>query len=375
MKSIVFIPPNGEIVGQDFALYRIIKYFSKIGFGTTLLIVNDISQFLNYDAHIVKLENQNSILQHLQETKYDLIFVRSWMHRYLFAATLAQKFDNVVSYIKDWHDFPREKYQFVFDTVEDVDAIATIFKHSKVILSHYSSKYTDILALRYRVNKNKFYFFPEYSEVSNYNPISEKIYDLENIRLLMAGGGTNTGAPNIIVPGKSFFDALIQISNNNIYVEMIVIQKTYDMIYQNKKMYLDYLYENEFNQYFSIKKGEDLKSSIGAKYHFGLFGDTNFPKDALYLEAEMYGVTSKFAFYLECGLPVLVNKRFRTLSNIVEKNKIGLTFVDDDLKDFKKILDITQNKYNQLLQNVYKFREIFTYNEETMKPILDLLRQ
>lgn len=373
MKNIVFIPPNGEIVGQDFTLYKIIKYFSNIGFHTTLLIVNDISQSLTYDTTIIKLENKNSILEHLEEIKYDLIFARSWMHRYSFAAILAQKFDNVVSYIKDWHDFPREKYQFVFDTVEDVDAIAIIFKYSKIVLSHYSSEYTDILALRYGVNKNKFYFFPEYSEVTNFYTRNEKKYDLENIRLLMAGGGANTSAPDTIVLGKSFLNTLIQISNNNIYVEMMVIQKTYDMIYQNKKMYLDYLYENTFNPFFSLKQGEDLKSSMDNKYYFGLFGDSNFPEYALYLEAEMYGVTSKFAFYLECGLPVIVNKRFITLSEIVERNKIGITFVDEDLKDLKKILDITQNEYDQLVQNIYKFRESFTYNGETMKPIFDLL--
>lgn len=374
MQNIVFIPPNGEIVGQDFALYRIIKYFSEIGFGTTLLVVNSISQSLVYNAHIIKLENQNSILKYLEETKYDLIFVRSWMHRYTFAAILAQKFTNVVSYIKDWHDFPREKYEFVFDAAEDVDAIPIIFQYSKIILSHYSSEYTDLLASRYGVSKNKFYFYPEYTQISNFNEKNEKIYDLENIRLLMAGGGTNTGAPISIIPGKPFFDTLIQISNNQIYVEMILIKKTYDMICQNKKMYLDYLYEHEFNPYFSINQGNDLNNSIGTNHHFGLFGDSNFPKDALYLEAETYAVTSKFAFYLECGIPLLVNRRFKTLSKIVEKNKIGLTFTDKDLNDFKKILNISQKDYNLFVNNTYKFRKKFTYNQKTMKPILDLLR-
>jgi len=154
---------------------------------------------------------------------------------------------------------------------------------------------------------------------------------------------------------------------------MIVIEKTYDKIFKNKKMYLDYLFEDKFNKYFSIKKGGPLNNKIAEHSHFGLFGDSNFPDEALYIEAETYGVTSKFAFYLECGIPLLVNKRFKTLSTIVENNKIGFTFTDADLTDFKKILNISQKEYDLLLENIHKYRNKFTYNKTTMGPILSLL--
>jgi len=214
-KAIVFIPPDGKIIDQDFALTRIINYFHKIGIKTYLLSVGNFNQHpsIKYSAEIIILENKSDIIRHLEDNSYDLIFSRSWMHRYMFAAEIAKKFNNVISYIKDWHDFPKDQYTFVYDTESDVEAIGQIFQHSKIVLSHYSSNYTDILASRYGVGKNKFHFFPEYAAVSNFAKQQNKKYDLLNIRLLMAGGGANCSLPNNIIPAKAFFNTLIQLSD------------------------------------------------------------------------------------------------------------------------------------------------------------------
>lgn len=373
-KSIVFIPPDGELIAQDFALYRVINYFKELGLSTSLITTNNTQVCTKkYDVNHIVLNNKDEIINHLSNNKYDLIFHRSWMHRYEFAAEIAKKFDNVISYIKDWHDFPRKKYKFIYDTVEDVDAMREIIKNSKIILSHYSNEYTDLLAKKHHVDKRKFYFFPEYTNRSHFSKKNVIEYDKDHVKLVLAGGGVHTGVPNHIVPGKSLFYTLHQIANQKIYIDMVIVKKSYMKMKSNRKMYLDYLYEDKFNKYFSIKKGQELDSSLGLKYHFGIFGDSNFPDDALYTEAEAYGVTSKFSFYLECGLPVLVNERFKTLANIVEKNNIGLVFSDNDLVNFKSFLKISTKDYKKLVKNIYKFREKFTYNKKTMKSILDLL--
>jgi len=374
-KSIVFIPPNGEILRQDFALYRIINYFTQIGVETTLLIVNDIQQTLLYNTKIKKLKNKEEILTHLYNNKYDLIFHRSWMHRYPFAALLAKKFNNVISYIKDWHDISKDEYEFAYDTVDDIDAIRDIFVHSKLVLSHYSKGYTNRLAVKYNITNKKFIFFPEYSLVENFYVKKNINYSNENNCLLMAGGGVHTSVPNNIIPGKSLFNMMISISLQKININMVIVEKSYNRIHSNRKMYLDYLYEDKFNKYFNIKKGSELDKSIGKDYSFGMFTDSIFPRNAKYLHAEEYAVTSKFAFYLECGLPVLVNKRFKTLSRIVKKNDIGIVFSDDDLNEFKKVLNIRNKRYKRLVHNVYKFREKFTYNKKTIKPLLDIVKK
>jgi len=375
-KTIAFIPPNGEVIKQDFALYRIISYFESKGVKTFLLIVNNGNQndLLHYNTSIIHLKDKNEIFTHLKNNKYDLIFSRSWMHRYSFGAKIAKEFDNVVSHIKDWHDFPKDEYAYIYKSPADFDGILEIFKYSKLVLSHYSDEYLKFLYKKYNIDKTQNYLFsPDYTIKNNFYTTKNKSYSLDTAKIILAGGGAHSSLPGKIAPMKSLLFTMTQLADQKIYVDQVVLKKHFEKIQNNTVLYEDLLYEDKFNPFFSLKLGSELDSSLGEKYHFGIFADSNYQANNLFERAESYGVTSKFAFYMECGLPVLVNKRFKTLSKIVETNKIGITFVDDDLKDFKKLLDISQTKYNKLIKNVYKFREKFTYNSETMKPIFEML--
>ena len=373
-KTIAIIPPDGEFAEQDFAINRISRYLQELGINITLLCTKNNQINSLYIDNIKIFESKIEIIDYLKNHTFNLILSRSWMHRYEFAALLTQEFNNVVSYIKDWHDYPLEYYKFIFNTDEDIQAMESIFKNSQIILSHYTKEYTDKLSKKYKTNKKKNLFFPEYTNEGNFYKKKKIEYDIKTIKILAAGGVPSTSFPDIIIPGKAYFDNIQKVLQNNIHIDIIIVEKYYNKIFNNKNLYQDYLFENEFNTLFCIKKGENLNSQIGEEYQFGMFFlGTELSDNSYYIQAESFAVTSKLAFYMEAGLPILVNKRFKSISKIVEENGIGLILDDKDLENLYIFLDIGTKKYNKLIKNVYKFREKFSYNNKTMKQILELL--
>lgn len=91
-----------------------------------------------------------------------------------------------------------------------------------------------------------------------------------------------------------------------------------------------------------------------AKYDYGL--DVFFFSDAA--KKGIFSATTKFAFYLEAGIPIIINKERRLFSELIKKNKIGIVTEDYNLKDLKE--KIKKAKYRNLVKNVYKFREQYS---------------
>ena len=374
-KKVVIVPPNGESIVQDFAMHRLSNFFKSKGIETYLLQLNnkknkDIKIYTDY---VIDVESQDDIVSYLQNNKFDLILHRSWMHRYRFAAVLAESFSNIVLYIKDWHDFPKEKYKFLYKTEEDFDGIQRIFKSGKTVLSHFTKEQHLIWEKRYQISQKQFLFFPEYCTKENFYYRKNIAYDKENVKLVMAGTLTSTSEPEL-VDAKSFYKKMKEITNCSVEVNIVLLKKFYDMVFTEDK-YKDYLYEHTFNDYFSIHLGREMDPSILKEYDFGIFSDTFYNYELKkYSEHYKYAVISRVVLYLEAGLPIVVNRAMSSLSKIVEDNNIGIVFEDEDVERFNEILDINQEEYSSLVENVYKFREDFSYNDITMKPIMEMLR-
>ena len=50
------------------------------------------------------------------------------------------------------------------------------------------------------------------------------------------------------------------------------------------------------------------------------------------------GMSAKIFGYLEAGLPIIINKQFKNMAHIIEKNKIGFGMTYKDLSKLKEIL-------------------------------------
>ncbi|PIW52335.1 MAG: hypothetical protein COW17_08500 [Sulfurimonas sp. CG12_big_fil_rev_8_21_14_0_65_36_1453] len=71
---------------------------------------------------------------------------------------------------------------------------------------------------------------------------------------------------------------------------------------------------------------------------------------------------------------MIVNKRWSAIAKIVAENKLGIVISNKELKNLNTILNISKKEYKLMVENIYDFRKTYTYNDQTMKPILEMLK-
>jgi len=377
-KHIVIIPANGVFIKQDLTLHKIAMFFKECShIKVTVLFIKDESQIdiLSFFDNYIHVPDLNALVEELKNLKYDLAIHRCWMHRYKFAGILAENFSNMVFYIKDWFDeMSKEEYKFLFKTDEDYEGIKKLFCSKNKVLSHYGHTYTNKLVKKYNLSKKQFMFFPEYCSKENFHFRTNISYSNEK-KLLYAAQIVSTSKPENLSEAKQIFNTMKKFTKQKVLVDFITLPFNYDRIFDplNQEVWADYLYEHYFNEYFKIKKGIAFDATIFQEYHFGIPGGLYYNKKDVTCINACNAITSKISLYLEAGIPLLVNKKWKELAKLVVENDIGILVNNDDLDNINKKLRISQKRYIQLVENVYKFREKFTYNNKTMKPILEML--
>ena len=357
MKKIIFIPPNGKIKKQDYALERIAKSLrNNHTIETVLLYIGDknIAYMSDFDR-IIRVSSEERLFATLHTLQYDTIFVRGWMHAYSFSAEIVKQFQNVVVNIKDWNFSTREIYKFLFERDDDFEAIEYIFKNAKYILSHYTTEQANIWAREYQVDKSKFLFFPDMCN-EDYFYKKQNTFNIKNIHLVYAGRIASTSLPEEYFPNKAHLYSVKLITSQGINIDYVIPENIYIDMCLNKHLYLDFFYEDKFNKNFNIVKGKVLNASVLEKYNFGFFElHINCHNEALY----RYAVISKFIFYLEAGLPILVHEKFKSIAKMVKENKLGIVFSNNDLYRLNELLNIDKIEYENFLLNIVLFREKF----------------
>lgn len=373
-KKLLIIPPNAKGMPQDMALIRLCDYLSECGVNIYWAQVAEEKNHTNLLAanHVLSFADLDEVVEYVKQTQFDLVLHRGWMHRYTFAARLAQEIENIVFYIKDWQNYPREKYKFIYTTDEDFDAIEELFRSGKKIFSHFTEEQHNIWAQRYGMEAENFHFLPEYCNEKNF--IENNVKPVKSgMKLVMAGSLPPTCEPELVA-AKNFYRMMKDITSCGVYLDVMLLEKNYENV-KNDPRYKDYRYEELFNEYFGIKKGSSMQPEILRGYHFGIFSDTLYGCELeKYPEHYEYAVFSKIVLYLEAGLPVLINAALKSIAKIVREHKIGIVFEEKDLLRLDRVLDIEPKKYEEMVQNVYNFRKVFTYNTHTMKELLLLLQ-
>ena len=369
INKIVLIPPNGEMFVNDFSLQRIGKALKVKNNIKIILLKIDKSDSKNifektdFADITINVKSKDELFNQLKIINPDTIFHRSWMLAYPFAAKLVKEFDNVVVNIKDWNFSSEKDYKIIFGekSMGDFDAIKYIFKNAKLVLSHFIKEQALIWAKEYKTDKDKFIFFPEYCDKDKF--FNRKNTPYKKHKLVFAGSLGPTSDPQEFFLAKPHLMAIRTIAKKDIFINYVLSPGTYAGIKSEKQkiLFQDILYENKFNKNFNIKKGKVLDSSILKNYTYGIFTLEYTVKNE---HLNKYAIPSKFAFYLEAGIPLLVNKKLVALSQYVEKYNLGITFSNSDLANLHKILKQNEPKYNKFIKNIKKFRENFTYKEK-----------
>ena len=367
-KLIIFIPPNGILKKHDFSLERIVRSLKDDKLIKSILIYKENHQdkrALKYFDNIIQIKSEKELFKKISHIDYDIIFSRSWMHAYSFSAKLVKKFDNVVVNIKDWNFSTKKEYKFLFKNNDDFNAIKYIFKNAKYILSHYTKEQAKIWSKKYNVNKDKFIFFPEFCNKENF--INNKIFYSDTIKIVYAGQIKPSNSTEKLFPAKSHLRSIDILSKQGINIDFVLPESNYNYVIKNQKSFEDFLYEKEFNNKFNLKKGKNIDASVLNQYHFGFFEiETSGKNKELY----NYAIVSKFALYLEAGLPMLVNKDFKSISSIVMNNKLGIVFSNNDIQNLSKLLSISNKRYKDFIKNIEQYRVDFSYKNQ-IKDILN----
>ena len=359
--TLILIPPSGRFKKQDFSLDRIATACRDMkNLKVVLLHVHDEKNNIDQDIYdeIVSVDSENTLFDKLRKIKYDKILHRSWMHNYSFAKELVEKFENVIVNIKDWNFSTKEEYEFLFGDTSDFEAIEYIFKNCDKVLSHFTQEQALLWSEQYDVNADKFIFFPEYC---NKEFFYDKEREYKNIHLVYAGKIQKSTYPEQLFPSKSNLRSILKLTQQKINIDYVLPEQEYNEVVRSKKTFLDFLYEDRFNKRFHLIRGEKLNPSVLQKYHFGFF---ELEVSGINTQLYKYAVVSKFAFYLESCLPILVNREFVSIAAIVQKYNLGIVFTNDDLHDFYKVLDITQNEYDRYIKNIKNYRKFFTYEKK-----------
>ncbi|MCF6330053.1 MAG: hypothetical protein L3I99_00720 [Sulfurimonas sp.] len=363
---IVFIPPSGQFKKQDFSLQRIAKWLNEYDeIKTTLVHIKPIFELdtTMFDK-VIQKNNQAEIIPTLKTIKYNMIFHRTWMTNYEFAAELVKEFDSVSVNIKDWNFAPKDVYEFLYPSFKDYEAIGYIFKNCNHILSHFTKKQAKLWAKEYDTKREKFIFFPEYCNKNSFN--KKPVLKYKNIHLVYAGAISPSTKPEDYFPGKSHIRAIKSLTKQGINIDFVLPQHIYDFTMKSVDVFKDFIYEKEINKKFNIIKGKSLDSSVLNKYHFGFF---ELEASGLNHTLYKYALTSKFAFYLEAGLPMLINDKFVSMAKIIKEHKLGIVFNNNELENMSAVLDISQTEYDKFILNIQKYRKKFIYKKKHLKMI------
>jgi len=366
-NKILFIPPNGKIHIKDFSLNRIARFLSSMdNYHTVLIYISNIKMDdIKYFDEVIEVDNKDELIQKIETMKYDFIFHRSWMHAYSFAADLTQKYDNVIVNIKDWNFAPEDVYTSLFKTNKDFKAIAIIFEKAFKVLSHFTTEQIELWEKTYKINKKKFMFFPEYCNQERFVVKKNIVYDIP--QLVFAGNISPTSYPEDYFPSKALLNSVRNLTKKNIKITFILPPILYDNSFgKNVDMYRDFDFERKFNSKFTIKRGEVLNPSILNMYHFGFF---ELKINCLNEDLFKYAVVSKFAFYLEASLPILVNEKFVSMATIVSENGLGIVFSNSDIENLDTVLKISQQQYSLYLKNIANFRNKYKYTDSIIESI------
>ena len=368
LSTIILIPPNGSFKKQDFSLQRIAKWLnSNSKLKIILLYIENESFSPNLEVfnNTICVQNDKELFKAIDKIDYEYIFHRSWMGTYFFASKLVAKFDNVIVNIKDWNFAEQEVYDFLYPKSKDYEAIEYIFKNADLVLSHFTQEQSRLWAHEYSCSEDKFIFFPEFCNPSSFI-YRDYSHERSRVNLVYAGKIPSTTLPEDYFPGKSHLRSIKQISNYDISIDFVLPPTIYQDFFKEKKKYMDFIYEDEMNKHFNLRSGGVLDSRVLNDYHFGFFELETTGKNVMLYK---YAVTSKFAFYLEAGLPLLVNEKFESIAYYVKKYKIGIVFSNSDLDDMEKKLKITDDLYNSYQDNIKEFRTSFIYCDNLLKMI------
>lgn len=324
-----------------------------------------------YFDKVIYFDEDKKLYEFLDYINPKIIFTKALIGHYFRVSNLVDRYSNVIVDSTDIPQFFHEdeaKCKFFFGGDSEFISVENIAKKAKKFLVRYSDEELDYLN-RFSENKN----IQTWYEYTN-----EKFYSFNNKKLnktyslVWAGILAPLSYPNYFI-GKDLLNSAKTVSKQSMKFTFMLppsYSSSMIMVESDRKLYYEYFYIARFDDNITIHFGDIPQRAIKLleNFDFGvfpLFQDDNW-------KFTKHMIPSKFALYLEAGLPIIVNENMETLAGIVREYEIGIVVNNDTAKDLKCIIDQNVEKYTLMKKNVFSFRQNFNYKKEVEKLLKDL---
>lgn len=223
------------------------------------------------------------------------------------------------------------------------------FKNAEGVLNKGSIKQYDLL--KYKIDSPKMSLFPNCFDSWIY-PVKKK----KNKEIHIAFGAGP--AHSIALKELSHFEIMKIITSQKIHLHTYgpCIDKEINEIFIKESK------ENKYYHFHGLMKPDKLNKEM-AKYDYGIFLFFMDPlKKKPFPETVKSILNSKMMNYLESGLPMIIDKEYGYMTDIIKKHGLGVEISVEDLKNLRKILE--KQNYNKLQKNVKKFQNEFKWSKK-----------
>tara|TARA_B100000035_G_scaffold4182_2_gene3756 strand:- start:2031 stop:3371 length:1341 start_codon:yes stop_codon:yes gene_type:complete len=358
-KTIVFIAGKCYPMMARQAFFLRKKGYKTFLISMQMLNSNDIELlFDSFDEIVHKCLFYPVLGKILKSINPKFYHVQCWMWNYTLGKFIIENKgeSKVISEFYDvtgMYSEPENLKSVFWDRIVDLDLYCEkfIFDNSDGIIHRYKKEIFLNYSKKYNRTKNILQF-QQY-------PISfdQKISKSKR-RLVYCGtiiGPNDKRHPRKLFPTSGMCDAfdilLSQDFEINLYLPISSNElNEYDKWILNLK--------NKYPKNLYIHKSLPIQRLIKeiSQYDFGI-NLSNMDKPNSHMSKYSFdgGMGTKTYTFLEAGLPVIVNKEYNYMSEVIEKNKIGLSLNSYEIKDAKKILK--KFKIFELKSNVKQFFE------------------
>ncbi len=259
-------------------------------------------------------------------------------------------------------NFTNSEFAYILNKdVSDVELMTKseeyLLKHSDGIISSYGGEYYSEV-LKKEAKKSIFINF--FMKKESFQILDKDNSSLsQDIKVCFAGSLDSTTADTnpkdfykaFMTPTREFKALLKQDFTVDIYTFSSCGHECYSIMKKE---------ETKFDIYFNTEHSR--LPSVLNKYDFGLvlyhMTEPIIDKMSPILNSCFL---SKIITYVSAGIPIICNKEYSFIANIIEEEGIGITFRYDEIHDLRtKIEDAS---YSKLLKNVQKYREKY-FNEQ-----------
>lgn len=377
-KTIVFVS-----LTPYFVQLKLANIFKLHGYQVGLLSINPIHPKVSgvfedeFDFVINSGGSYSLFCMLLDKIDPQYFFIQCWMWQYFIARMVIESNNNSKT-ICEFYDITSvyastDELKKVFSEQEvefDIYSENYILRNADIVLTRFPDFVNQYWAKAHLVNRDiisfQAYTVSKYSETRpSYNIKTPK-------RLVYAGGLVPPSLPRELFPEATMFRVFERLLDQGFEID--VLHDPHRDLYATDD-WGDYIALSEKYPGFNLLEGvnPDVLPKILQSYDFGIliadFADVS-PVISWHQRSGVFA--TKLNFYVEAGLPIIVNSEYTAMAKFAELNEIGISISASEIDSLDEIIEsIDYSKFKESIQH-YRVKNSMAVK---VLPLIDLMEE